>query len=137
MSLDITGLIASGTDLAFDLTSDVQRAGNYRRVTSTSYDAATGTATDSVTDVPVSFILTSYSEQEIEGQVNLGDGGVPIQFGDEKAVVDFRVLRAAGVHNFSESDLLLETGGPDRQIIAGTLDPTRQVLTLQVRRLGS
>lgn len=136
MSLDIPGLVSMGLGLAFNLAETIVRAGYYVRVAPGTYDPATGTMTPTETRVAVDFIATTYSEQEVAGLQGRSNA-VDMQLGDERVVIDRRVLVAGGVTDLDVDDILEETGGPTRQIIGYTLEPTGQALTLHCRRLGS
>lgn len=135
MSLAIRQLIENGTDLAFSLTPDVQKSGTYRRRSGTSYDTDTGTSTPSDTDVAITFIVTPYSERELV-QEEPRDAAQPIQMGDEKVVIDLRILSLAGVTDMDTDDLVLETGGPERQVLEIFRDPTETVAVLHTRRVA-
>jgi hypothetical protein len=129
MGLDINGLVSSGINLAMDLTPDVQKTLTYRRRKGSSLNTTTGEITPVETlATAIAAIVTTYNE---------ADEPAGIQMGDEKVVIRFSDLIAKSVTDVDTDDVLDEADGTRRKVITFSLDPTRQVLSLQTRRIGS
>lgn len=129
MSLAIKTLVGKLVDVGFKLTTDIQKSGTYHNNRGSSYDAATGTITPSEITAAINFTISAYNEKD--------SGSVDAMFGDEVAVIKFAVLEAAGITQPTEKDTISTPDGMLRQVVGYTLDPTRQLLVCQVRKIGS
>jgi len=130
MGINIIGLVRNGMNLAMNLTPDIQKVGSYRHRRGTDYVPSTGVSTPVETVATgISFIVTSYDESEVDGD--------NIQLGDEQVFIRFKDLMLQDIASVDTNDVIDETDGPRRQIIKFKLDPTKQVLTLQCRQIGS
>ncbi len=135
MSLDVRALVKGGMDLAFDLmplstpgAPNVQRSGTYRRVTGSTYNEETGQTTPVQISVSLTFLVASYKEDEIDGQL--------VQVGDQKLVVKGEKLKPSGITDAGKDDTIQENGDPVVwQVVNISVDPTGQAFVLQTRKL--